>query len=106
MSRILAIGSLVTVLGCGMALGIGIDRLYINGRVTPANFSVSQNVNGYEIHGVRLDFVGVCPDCQEQRSSRCKVSANQEGAGSGAETVSGLGYSGVEGCSVNSRLKD
>ena len=31
----------------------------------PAELAI-ENLNGFEIHGFRLDFVGICPDCQRQ----------------------------------------
>lgn len=31
----------------------------------PANWTI-ENVNGYAVQGFRLDFVGVCPACQQE----------------------------------------
>ena len=43
----------------------------------PAAWAI-QNVNGYEIQGFRLDFVGVCPDCQQQPPSNREGSPPRE----------------------------
>lgn len=70
----------------------------------PANWEI-ENVNGYEIHGFRLDFVGVCPDCQQKRSCNCEVSPAQRAAHAGANAVSALRDSGVGGRGVNSPVR-